>query len=131
MPAKRKNDSIRKSSFHNPQFIHSFSKDHQLLQKSFLIILLCMHAKPLQSYPTLCDHSLPGSSVHGILQTRTLEWTPMPSPRGCRHPGMESASLMSPALAAGIFTTRTTWEAHVHSHTTSHRSIFTFVEGPT
>ena len=34
-------------------------------------------AKSLQSYPTLCDpidSSPPGSSVHGILQARTLEW---------------------------------------------------------
>ena len=34
-------------------------------------------AKSLQSCPTLCDSmdcSLPGFSVHGILQTRTLEW---------------------------------------------------------
>ena len=34
-------------------------------------------AKLLQSCPTLCnpmDCSLPGFSVHGILQARTLEW---------------------------------------------------------
>ena len=34
-------------------------------------------AKSLQLSPTLCDpmdYSLPGSSVHGILQARTLEW---------------------------------------------------------
>ena len=34
-------------------------------------------AKSLQSYPTLCnpvDVSLPGSTVPGILQARTLEW---------------------------------------------------------
>ena len=34
-------------------------------------------AKSLQSCPTLCDPidgSPPGSSVHGILQARTLEW---------------------------------------------------------
>ena len=34
-------------------------------------------AKLLQSCPTLCDPidgSPPGSSVHGILQARTLEW---------------------------------------------------------
>ena len=33
--------------------------------------------KSLQSCPTLCDPmdcSLPGFSVHGILQARTLEW---------------------------------------------------------
>ena len=35
------------------------------------------YAKPLQLYPTLCncvDCSLPGSSVHGILQARILLW---------------------------------------------------------
>ena len=34
-------------------------------------------AKSLQSCPTLCnpmDCSLPGFSIHGILQARTLEW---------------------------------------------------------
>ena len=39
----------------------------------------------LQSYPTLCnpmDCSPPGSSVHGILQARILEWVAMPSSRG-------------------------------------------------
>ena len=38
---------------------------------------------------TLCnpmDHSLPGSSVHGILQTRVLEWIAMPSFRGSSWP---------------------------------------------
>ena len=37
----------------------------------------CMHAKSLQSCPTLCDPiggSPPGSSVPGILQARILEW---------------------------------------------------------
>ena len=36
-----------------------------------------MHAKLLQSCPTLCDPidgSPPGSSVHGILQAGILEW---------------------------------------------------------
>ena len=43
---------------------------------------MCMHAKSFQSCPTLCysmDCSLPGSSVHGILQARMLEWVTMPS----------------------------------------------------
>ena len=41
-------------------------------------------AKSLQSCPTLCapmDHSLLGSSVHGISQTRTLEWDTTSSSR--------------------------------------------------
>ena len=42
----------------------------------------CMPAKSLQSCPTVCDSmgcSPPGSSVHGILQARTLEWVAVPS----------------------------------------------------
>ena len=42
-------------------------------------------AKLLQSCPMLCDPvncSPPGSTVHGILQARTLEWAAMPSSRG-------------------------------------------------
>ena len=38
---------------------------------------IVLPAKSLQSCPTLCDPmdcSLPGFSVHGILQARTLEW---------------------------------------------------------
>ena len=38
-----------------------------------------------QSYPTLCDPmdcSLRGSSVHGILQARILEWVAIPFSRG-------------------------------------------------
>ena len=40
-------------------------------------------ATSLQSCPTLCDPidgSPPGSAVPGILQARTLEWVPFPSP---------------------------------------------------
>ena len=46
---------------------------------------LCMQAMLLQSYLTLCDPtdcSLPGSSVHGILHVRILEWVAMPFSRG-------------------------------------------------
>ena len=50
---------------------------------------VCVHAKLLQLCPTLFDAmecSLPGSSVHGILQARTLEWVTMPSSRGSSRP---------------------------------------------
>ena len=36
-----------------------------------------------QLYPNLCeamDNSLPGSSVHGILQARILKWVAIPNP---------------------------------------------------
>ena len=44
----------------------------------------CLHAKLLQSCPTLCDAmdcSPPSPSVHGILQARILERIAMPSSR--------------------------------------------------
>ena len=44
----------------------------------YIVILKADTENPVnQSYPTLCDPmncSLPGSSVHGILQARILEW---------------------------------------------------------
>ena len=46
----------------------------------------CMYA---QSNPTLCDYmdcSLPGSSVHGIFQTRILEWVAISFSRGSFWP---------------------------------------------
>ena len=47
---------------------------------------------------TLCDSmdcSLLGSSVHGILQARILEWVAIPFSRGSSDPGIE---LAAPAL---------------------------------
>ena len=49
----------------------------------------CVCAKPLRSCPTLCnamDCSPPGSSVHGILQARILEWVAMPFSKGSFWP---------------------------------------------
>ena len=109
---------------------------------------------------TLCDpmdYSPPGSSVHGILQTRILEWVAMPSSRGSfqlrdqaqvsriaggfftiwvtrevqkywsgypipspghlPNPGVTPASLTSPALAGGFFTTSAAWEVQSHLRT--------------
>ena len=53
----------------------------------------------------LCDPMdcrLPDSSVHGILQARTMEWVAVFFPRGSFHPGIEPTS---PALAVQFFTT--------------------------
>ena len=50
---------------------------------------MCICSKSLQWCPTLfdsMDYSLPGSSVHGILQARILEWVAMPFSRGSSQP---------------------------------------------
>ena len=49
-----------------------------------------MHAKSLQLCLTLCDpmdSSPPGSSVHGILQARVLEWVAISFSRGKERVG--------------------------------------------
>ena len=58
---------------------------------------------------TLCDPmdcSLPGSSVHGTLQARVLEWVAMPS----------CVSFFESALADRFFTASRTWEVHTCIH---------------
>ena len=53
-----------------------------------------------QLCPTLCDPidcSLPGSSLHGILHARILEWVSMPFSRGSLQPRDQPRS---PALQA-------------------------------
>ena len=54
-----------------------------------------------QSCLTLCnpmDRSLPDSSVHGILQSKILEWVSMPSPGYSPNPGIKHAPPLSPVL---------------------------------
>ena len=50
------------------------------------------------------EHSLPGSSVHGIFQARILEWVVMPSSGDLPDPGIELEFPPSPALAGRFFT---------------------------
>ena len=62
-----------------------------------------------QSCLTLCsfvDCSPPGSSVHGIFQTRILGRLPLSTPYYPPNPGIEAAPFASPALADRFFTTR-------------------------
>ena len=57
--------------------------DTSLLKERCLRVLSCL------SCPTLCDAmdcSSPGSSAHGLLQARILEWLAMLSSRGFFQP---------------------------------------------
>ena len=51
-----------------------------LATQSYLTI-----CNPMQT-PYICNYSPPGSSVHGILQARILEWVAMPFSRGASQP---------------------------------------------
>ena len=65
----------------------------------------CVCAKSLPSCLTLCgpmDCIPPGSSVHGALQARILEWVAMPSSRDLPNPGIEPVSLTSTCLGRRV-----------------------------
>ena len=67
-------------------------------------VCVCMHAAT-QSCPTLCnpmDCSPSGSSVHGMLQARILEWVAISFSSVSSRPRDPTAL---PMLAGGFFTT--------------------------
>ena len=78
---------------------------------------LSFHPKSLQSCLTLRNpmHLSPqGSSVHGFLQARILEWVAIPFSKNLPNLGIKPLSVRSPALAGFFFfffTTSATWEA--------------------
>ena len=79
-------------------------------------VCVCMHT---QLCPTLCNYTLPGSSVHGIIPARMLEWVAIFSSRG----SSQRRDWTCISCSAGrIFYQWATREAHVwclldtHSH---------------
>ena len=69
-----------------------------------------MRSSVAQSCLTLCDPvdcSPPGSSVHGVLQARALEWVAMPSCGDLPHPGIEPRS---PALQVDSLPAEPPWK---------------------
>ena len=62
---------------------------HETGATSKVVVCMKSESEVAQSCPTLCDpmdHSLPGSSVHGILQARILEWVAIPFSRVSSQP---------------------------------------------
>ena len=62
------------------------------------------------------DCSLPGSSVHGILQARILEQVAMLSSRGSSRPRDWQASPVSPVLAGKFFITVPPGKPHISAY---------------
>ena len=76
---------------------------------SYLQVCVCyMCAKSLQLCPILCDLtdcSPPGSSVHGILQARILEWVAMPFSKGSFQLRNQTHISYVPCIGGSFFTT--------------------------
>ena len=88
------------------------------LYNRFLLVIYLIYMRACVlicfSCVRLCDTmncSPPGSSVHGILQARILEWAAMPSSRGSSRPrGRTHISYVS-CIGKWDLYTSTTWEA--------------------
>ena len=78
---------------------------HIKLMFALFCSLLSLHAQLCPTLFELMDCSLPGSSVHGILQARVLEWVAISSSKRSSHPGIELAFLVSPASVGSLSTT--------------------------
>ena len=63
-----------------PQSLKTFSQQNWKVWQCYLLSRVWLFVTSW----TVC--SLPGSSVHGILQTRILKWVAMPSSRGSSQP---------------------------------------------
>ena len=84
-----------------------------------------------QLCPTLCDPvdcTLPGSSVHGILQAKILEWVAISFSRRSSNPGIKPGS---PALQADALSPEppvrlvsTLWNEKLNINRTYHRHSF-------
>ena len=85
--------------------------------KDFLKIEVCVCV--LSHFSHVClfcdpvDCSPPGSSVHGILQARILEWGAMPPSRGSSWPRDRTHVSYVSCTGRRIFATSATWEAQL------------------
>ena len=96
-------------------FIYLISLDSLGLDKH-TCVCVCKRVKLPQSGLTLCypmDYSPPGSSVHGILQARILEWLTTLPPEDLPDPGVKPVSLMFPVLV-GSLPTEPSGNSHIH-----------------
>ena len=95
-PSRGLSSSFQASESHPPVMGASMKFSLSLRPECLLSGLSC--AKSLQLCPTICnpmDCSPPGSSIHGILQARILEWVAVPSSRGSSWPRDPTVSYIS------------------------------------
>ena len=93
-----------------PQFKRTIATDR-------FIGCACVSAESLQLCLTLWDPMLCSPSGSSAMEFfRWEHWSGLPCPPSgdVPHPGIEPASLVSPVLACGFFTTSITWEALIY-----------------
>ena len=72
-----------------------------------MLIYVCVSHSVVSNLLDSMDYSLPSSSIHGILQARTLEWAAMSSSRGSSRPRDQTQVFL---IAGGFLTSWATRE---------------------
>ena len=111
-------------------YSHSFPESvTRYTNKSVIKTLcICMHAKSLQLCAALYDPmdcSPSGSSVHGILQARILEWVAMPFSRESSWPRDRTHVSHISSIGRSVWSTSTTLEAPIKALSISQLSTVT------
>ena len=99
---KEQRESLKRENWERKFLINAPIREEEFVQSLFMLCVCACLVTSASLHPMGC--SPPGSSVHGIFQARISEWVAFPSPGDLPHPGVEPASLVSPALAGGVFT---------------------------
>ena len=89
--------------------------DHYLITR--LLFPYCVHAKVasvMSNSLQPMDCSPPDSSVHGILQARTLEWVATLSSRGSSQPRDQTHISCGSCIAGRFFTTEPLGKPYLH-----------------
>ena len=87
------------------------ARRYHIAEESSRSTVLCRSVMSTLDDPMDC--SPPGSSVHGTLQAKTLQWVAMPSSRGSSQSGDQT---QVSCLADGFFTIWATREAQTVAH---------------
>ena len=101
----------------------------------YIYIYMKSESEAAQLCLTLCnsmDCRRPGSSIHGIFQTRILEWVAISFSRDLPDPGVEP---MSPSLQADALPSEPPGKPHIYTyicidiyiHTHKYKLIFSFI----
>ena len=78
------------------------TKGHFIKSISWVVVVVVQSLSCVWLFCNLMDCSRPSSSVHGISQTRMLEWVAIPFSRGSSHTGIRPTS---PTLVGRFFIT--------------------------
>ena len=94
----------------NENFQNLKKETHIQVQKACVCMLI--HFSQVQLFVTLWTIAHQSPLFMGFSRQEYWSGLPYPPPGDLPNPGIEPASLTSPALAGRFFTTSATWEAH-------------------